>query len=66
MTRKRYIKLLMALGSPRNVANADAKGCQKQGLIYREAAVDLYRFLFYMKCAGLRVPANFQEVLPHE
>lgn len=66
MTRKRYVKLLMAMGVPRNVANADAKDCQKQKLIYHEAAVDCYKFLCNMVALGYRVPANFQEVLPHE
>jgi hypothetical protein len=66
MTRKRYTKLLMALGIPRNIANADAKDCQRQKLEYHKEAVSLRRFLIHQAYMGLRVPVNFLEVLPYE
>jgi len=66
MTRKRYVKLLMALGLPRNAANKDAKGCQRQGLAYRTELVKMRRFFLWCLVNGYRVPRNFMEVLPYE
>lgn len=66
MTKKRYIKLLMAIGVPRNIATADAKDCQRRKLEYHKEAVRLRRYLIYWAAAGMRVPLNFLEVLPYE
>lgn len=66
MTRKRYIKLLMALGMPRNVAAQDARDCQRQGLEYHKELVRLRRFLLFIWGTDPGAPRNFMEVLPYE
>lgn len=66
MTRKRYVKRLMALGMPRNTANADARDCQRQGLEYHRELVKLRRFFLWHVYHGHPVPHNFLEVLPYE
>ena len=66
MTRKKYVKLLMAIGMPRNAAARDARDCQRQGLEYHKEIVKLRHFLLYVAFTGGKVPRNFLEVLPHE
>ncbi len=66
MTRKRYVKLLMALGIPRNDAAEDARYCQRKGLEYHKELVYLRHFCMRVMLTGGKAPCNFLEVLPYE
>lgn len=66
MTRKRYIKLLMALGIPRNVANEDAKGCQELQRPYSREFDRLREYAFYHIAIGYQLPPKMLEVLAGE
>lgn len=51
MTRKRFVKLLMAKGYTRNEANAYAANARKCGIEYRTACIA------YRQLAGIDIPA---------